>query len=255
MRDMNRLLRKAQLQPGGDVKEARNAWASFRTRNQWGAVAPLLTPPSSNVKLGKGVGSYGLSLAPDRLSGDYQVCPHSTRVCRAHCVAFAGKGTLPAIIAARTLKTRFLGGEPQQFITLLSHEIGKPLVKVVRLNTFSDITWEEHVPWLFEEHPNVQFYDYTKHVGRVTPPNYHLTYSASERTTNETIASLVGHGQNVAVVFSPSRTKPLPESWLGCPVVDGDTTDARYLDPTGVVVGLRAKGTLRTHPGGMVRNV
>ena len=53
------------------------------------------------------------------------------------------------------------------------------------------------------------------------------------------------NGINVAVVFTTSRSEALPETWNRFPVIDGDLHDCRFLDPTGVVVGLRAKGVAK----------
>ena len=43
-------------------------------------------------------------------------------------------------------------------------------------------------------------------------------------------------------MFSTHRGDALPGTWHGFPVIDGDLHDCRFLDPKGVVVGLRAKG-------------
>ena len=86
------------------------------------------------------------------------------------------------------------------------------------------------------------------------PKNYALTYSASEKTSDDTIRALVDEGENVAVVFSTSRSRALPVEYLGARVVDGDKTDARWQDPRGVIVGLRAKGRMRGSESGFVRN-
>jgi hypothetical protein len=53
------------------------------------------------------------------------------------------------------------------------------------------------------------------------------------------------HGVNVAVVFTTRRGDALPATWNGFSVIDGDLHDCRFLDPTAVVVGLRAKGTAK----------
>jgi len=37
----------------------------------------------------------------------------------------------------------------------------------------------------------------------------------------------------------------LPKSFNGYEVIDGDASDARWADPFGVVVGLRAKGNIK----------
>jgi hypothetical protein len=108
---------------------------------------------------------------------------------------------------------------------------------------------------IFAHFPDVQFYDYTKHEDRVIkharglmPANYHLTFSRSE-TNEDACLRVLAAGGNVAVVFAVSSHKrrdgtlaPLPATWHGYRVVDGDEDDLRFLDPAGVVVGLRAKG-------------
>jgi hypothetical protein len=43
---------------------------------------------------------------------------------------------------------------------------------------------------------------------------------------------------NVAVVFKDK----LPSRWMSRPVIDGDKHDLRFKDPSGVIVGLVAKG-------------
>jgi hypothetical protein len=50
---------------------------------------------------------------------------------------------------------------------------------------------------------------------------------------------------HVAVVFTKRRGDALPATWNGLSVIDGDLHDCRFLDPTGVVVGLRAKETAK----------
>ena len=54
----------------------------------------------------------------------------------------------------------------------------------------------------------------------------------------------------MAMPFTTARGKPLPETWHGFAVIDGDKSDERRLDPAGVVVGLRAKGHKWRRPGG-----
>lgn len=53
----------------------------------------------------------------------------------------------------------------------------------------------------------------------------------------------------MAVAF---RDRNYPTRYLGFPVVDGDETDLRFLDPPGVVVGLSAKGTAKLEDSGFV---
>ena len=44
----------------------------------------------------------------------------------------------------------------------------------------------------------------------------------------------------------------LPTHWNGFPVINGDENDLRFLDPKGVVVGLKAKGKAKTDTTGFV---
>jgi hypothetical protein len=118
------------------------------------------------------------------------------------------------------------------------------LKPAIRVNGTSDL------PWLAQElartFPEVQFYDYTKHPKPWcrTMPNYHLTFSHSGHNLTDCLEALQ-HGINVAVMFTTKRGEPLPETWRGIRVIDGDLHDCRFLDPRGVVVGLRAKGMAR----------
>jgi hypothetical protein len=122
----------------------------------------------------------------------------------------------------------------------------------VRLNTTSDISWENYN--LFEKFPMLQFYDYTKIQKRALkfargeyPANYHLTYSLNEDNYDKAV-EVLNEGGNIAVVFR----KDLPQTFMGKKVVNGDLHDLRYLDPKNVVVGLKAKGKAKTDYSGFV---
>jgi hypothetical protein len=125
------------------------------------------------------------------------------------------------------------------------------MVPMVRLNGTSDIRWEREAPEVFAEFPSVQFYDYTKiPTRRDLPANYHLTfsYSGANERYREFWRAAVDAGLNVAVVFR----KDLPDTFLGLPVVNGDESDIRPYDPTGVIVGLKAKGKAKRDVSGFV---
>jgi hypothetical protein len=101
--------------------------------------------------------------------------------------------------------------------------------------------------------PHVQFYDYTKNPSRMKkylrgemPANYHLTFSRSE-CNHETCLEILEMGGNVAAVF-----EKMPETWCGKEVISGDDHDLRFLDKTGVVVGLKAKGKAKKDLSGFV---
>jgi hypothetical protein len=113
---------------------------------------------------------------------------------------------------------------------------------VCRLNVVSDVPFERELPSLFASYPDVQFMDYTKDVRRLLnlerPTNYHLTFSRSECNESDCLRVLEA-GHNVTVVF---RKSPFPPTYWGYPVIDGDASDLRFLDPSPCIVGLKAKG-------------
>jgi len=180
---------------------------------------------------------------------------------------------------ARIARTRMFIESRDEFMAQLSREIHafilqarrKGLRPVVRLNGTSDIRWEsiglpatsyrigradvakESAPNIFARFPKVTFYDYTKIPNRRTDGigNYHLTFSGSGR---ESFAKYIARAidadpsRNIAVAFAG----PMPETYLGRPVVNGDETDLRFLDVSGVVVGLKAKGRARRDVSGFV---
>ena len=118
-----------------------------------------------------------------------------------------------------------------------------------RVNGTSDIDWIKATAFngsLFGRWSDVQFYDYTKSFPRMVdfltekdyPSNYHLTFSRSELNDAQ-CETVLAHGGNVAAVFDT-----VPDTFRGRPVVSGDDSDLRFLDPKGVWIGLKAKGKL-----------
>jgi len=106
------------------------------------------------------------------------------------------------------------------------------------------------------------FYDYTKTTKRLgtTPDNYYLLASKSERMSNVTMSEIIANGYNVAVVFRVCNHRghckcPLPTSYIGHTVVNGDLSDLRYKDAAGVIVGLKAKGRAKDDTNGFVIDV
>jgi hypothetical protein len=210
-----------------------------------------------------------LYLAPYNVSGR-NVCPFASKECIKLCLNLSGRGEMDSVQEARIRKTRLFHQDPKGFVENLDHNIGKAkaqaarkrMTPAVRLNGTSDLPWEnlggEQGKVLMERHPDLTFYDYTKNPRRMEaylagdmPENYKLTFSRSE--TNEDLADkFVRRGGNVAVVFTTPKGDTLPKTYLGRPVIDGDEHDLRFLDPSGVVVGLRAKGRARKQHGGFV---
>lgn len=234
----------------------------------------------SNQKTMKGE-AYGyltavLHLAPGALSG-HQVCPSASEGCLASCLNTAGRAgiikkgeTTNQIQQARIRKTRALFADREAFMADLVRDLEALVRKAgregkapaARLNGTSDLPWEKYravrrgVEYrnLFQAFPEIQFYDYTKIAARALkaasgayPANYRVTFSASE--CNQGAVELVARaGGNVAVVFDT-----VPDTYLGVPVIDGDKSDLRFLDPERVIVGLKAKGPAKRDTSGFVR--
>jgi len=118
---------------------------------------------------------------------------------------------------------------------------------VFRLNGTSDLAWEK--TGIFDEFPSVQFYDYTKVLGRKVAgiKNYHLTFSAADGNDAD-VAKALSAGMNVAMVFDK-----LPSEYMGREVINADDTDLRFLDPKNVIAGLKAKGRAKKDTTGFVR--
>jgi hypothetical protein len=211
----------------------------------------LLTVQNAKTRKGEKLGILTgiLYLAPANESGVMNTCASSTPECRHACLYTAGRGRFDSVRHGRIRKTRWLARDREGFVEELKRNVTRLVARArklglkpaVRINGTSDS------PWLAQElaaaFPEVQFYDYTKHPKPWlrTLPNYHLTFSHSGHNFEDCLEALQ-HGINVAVVFTTRRGEALPETWNGFRVIDGDSHDCRFLDPTGVVVGLRAKG-------------
>lgn len=226
----------------------------------------LLTIQNAKTTKGEALGVLTgiLYLAPANESGVINTCPAASEGCRADCLYTAGRGRFAEIKEARIKKTKAYASDPAAFIetlaeniTRLAHKAEKLGLKpAVRINGTSDLTGLART--LAKRFPFVQFYDYTKLAKPYarTLPNYHLTFSRSENNAAQVYDALE-NGINVAVVFDTMRGKPLPETWHGYKVIDGDVHDLRFLDEIqadgrGVIVGLRAKGTAIYNTNGFV---
>lgn len=201
--------------------------------------------------------TYVLYLLPHKASG-YQVCPMATKECIAGCLNTSGRVIMDInnsnnILKSRLTKTRLFFEQRSFFMNWLVSELTSAQRKAekdgydfsVRLNGTSDINWNAHKidgKTIFELFPSVQFYDYTKVYSRFNrmPDNYHLTYSYTGNNTIETVA-LLESKKNVAIVFNIKKGQPLPKTFAGYKVIDGDLTDYRPNDGNGVIVGLRWK--------------
>jgi hypothetical protein len=229
----------------------------------------LLTVGNPKVMKGmtQGYMTYILHLAPANLSG-YETCPKRTEGCSAACLNTAGRGGMfkpggtNTIQEARKRKTKMFFEQREEFLSTLKNDIRKAikqsekkgLIPVFRLNGTSDIAFEKY--GIFEEFPEVQFYDYTKILGRKVKNihNYHLTFSAADGNDKD-VEKAIEQGYNVATVFGLKKTQPMPATYNGRPVFNGDDSDLRFLDPKGVIVGLYAKGRAKKDTSGFVKMI
>lgn len=208
----------------------------------------------------KGYMSFVLHLAPANLSGK-ETCPKRTVGCTAACLNTAGRGGIfkkgestNVIQQARIRKTKMFFENRDQFLADLENDIRlgikqaekQGFIPAFRLNGTSDIAWEKY--GIIEKFPDVQFYDYTKMRNRKVAhlKNYHLTFSKADGNDMD-VRLAAAAGMNVAAVF-----RNVPETYIGRTVINGDETDLRFLDPKGVIVGLKAKGKAKKDTTGFV---
>jgi hypothetical protein len=247
----------------------------------------LFTPENYSPKTDKGA-TVGyrtgiMYFAPANQSG-YDVCQYRSKGCERACLNTAGHGGIGIdmtvlvnddtntnpVQRCRNARTRWFFERRAEFNARLLKETEgvRRLAKrdrrlpAVRPNGTSDLPWErmpvKGTQTLMQAFPDVTFYDYTKNVKRALanakgehPANYYLTFSRSEDNEADCLRVLAAGG-NVAVVFNVKKGGPLPETWHGYRVINGDKHDLRFLDPKGVVVGLTAKGRAKKDTSGFV---
>jgi len=219
----------------------------------------LLSINASNTKIAKTQKGEkiptrlaSLSLYPDDI-----ICAGSKAAkCQDGCLVSAGRGRFDNVANARRAKTAFFHADQSGFIDQLKKELTNfdKLCKrqnvrgVVRLNTISDIAWENYeIPQSF---PDLTFYDYSKRVKRIgnTPSNYSLMFSYSGAPSYKKQVEQMPAGYPMAVVFRGE----LPTDFMGRKVIDGDISDLDNLRAGHVVVGLRAKGKAKKDTTGFV---
>ncbi len=223
----------------------------------------LLSTANPKIQKGTKLGylSFILHLAPSDLSGK-NTCPKATPGCIAACLNTAGRGGMfkkgentNVIQKARIRKTVAFFFDRDAFMQDLVSDINKAiklatklgLTPVFRLNGTSDLSWEKYDAGqglnIFEQFPYVQFYDYTKVLGRKVSqyPNYHLTFSKADGNDAD-VAAALEQGMSVVAVYD--------EIPAGVP--SADETDLRFLDPKGVMLGLKAKGRAKKDYSGFV---
>ena len=223
----------------------------------------LLTPGTSQPKMAKQApgdvpwANVILHLSPADTSGVANLCPWAG-ACKAVCLNTAGRGVMSSVQAARQRRTeQFVSDTPtfvrdlQEDLYLFTRKAWKDGYQpAARLNGTSDVAWWKERnsagQTVFENYPDVQFYDYTKRPPSLWPDlphNYHLTYSYDPENDFDHALDAWNRGAGVAMVFDVKKSDDLPATYGGVPVIDGRAHDYRFLDPEGpIIVGLSALG-------------
>jgi hypothetical protein len=235
---------------------------------------------SSKIEHGESVGilSTVLYMQPANESGR-EACAWRSPGCSAACLAEGtGRMSMSGPRQARRRRHASFYADRARFLTDLAgeiaahakkaHKLGK--VAAVRLNGTTDFPWHRlRVTYNGTEYPNihaifpdVHFYEYTKIPLAIQsrgglPSNLHLTFSISERADADAYASEYLRAGFGAAVVTFTKRHIIPESFkLGrkrYQTTDGDAHDARFLDPSGSIVILSAKGRAKTDESGFVR--
>ena len=108
---------------------------------------------------------------------------------------------------------------------------GKTLV--VRLDGTSQINIEEQAPWILDMHPDVIFQDYLGATSRLDPSQPLRRVVGTERDTEVTIRNR----GNVVFPVNVPKGEPLPKTFMGRTVIDGDKHDLRFLDHYNNILG------------------
>ena len=220
----------------------------------------LLSTINAKTVKGEKLGytTYIMYLAPHtQNSKSINLCSHASKGCAKACLFSSGAARFNRVQEGKVNKTEYFLADRKAFLEQLDGEIEVIKNKkkhqtsentpVVRLNGTSDIAWEKFVirdgKNIFDLHPTVQFYDYTKNPIRfkkVQPSNYHLTFSLSEDNRDVSM-DLLSQGHSVAMVFGVKSVEELPSTYMGHRVINGDESDLRFLDEPNVIVGLKYK--------------
>ncbi|CAB4155935.1 hypothetical protein UFOVP1301_48 [uncultured Caudovirales phage] len=259
----------------GDVKpfltmnaKLEKASAGYEAGKGYEGVDPL------KLEGGIGVKTIGLPLSPSYQHKKYKVCANASS-CGPFCLGqhsgnYSNADWWPQQNSLN--KTHAFLSEPGALIVQLHNEIKREKYAAemqgnklaVRMNVLSDTdprVWES----LIKQHPDVDFYDYTKMNYDPIARNHHYTYSSTGVSQPKENTGLdkdiynpnqnwkqmrqrLDTGSNVAMVFTHNNHLPNEvhdqETGKKYRVIDGTTHDYRPLDKQpkgydGVIVGLR----------------
>lgn len=216
---------------------------------------------SSNTKVDKEMEGYlGASLR--FMSGHIFIdgkrkttCPKSSQGCRSVCLATSGHGAFnDAVHNAEYQRTRAYYEDREWFFGQLYKELSAKYRKAkkmgrklaVRLNSMSDLPIHMFFDrWLEANNLELDalYYDYTA-VPKYIEMNSHVHYTFSVKEDNRAdVYKALALGCNLAVVVKDKSTEGVDTKFN---IVDGDITDARFLDPKNSIVLLQGKGEAKS---------
>lgn len=205
-----------------------------------------------SAKTGALVASHQMSPATESVEyGGVNMCAEASAGCIGACLKNAGMNVMPTHVRARVNKALWWLREPDPYHAQFNKEVQAHKRKAERLglepwvrpNTLTDRPM--FAIRTARENPSVYFYDYTKRLKwwqkhkNKRPDNYFIVLSRSE-SNHERWLRMMQTGEWVgAVVFDG----PIPDTYLGFPVVDGTKDDSVWLSPPGTIRGLQLIGT------------
>lgn len=234
---------------------------TLKNAGEWAPSPSSIRLLGASVKTEKGaklrVKTSILYMSPgkSRIAGQlHDACPLA-RLCRGPCLEAAGQLGLSVGNKSKRWKTALYILNKDLFEEILERELKALESKAkgdtgwtyaVRLNGTSDNIDTDKFAYLF---PWLQFYEYTKVPERtsMTRNGTHWTFSLQDIEQDEkTAAEMLRNGTNVAMVLKTRDSSQFPE-WLEMdgqwfPTINGDETDARFLDKPGHIVLLTFKG-------------
>jgi len=241
----------------------------------------------SNPKLHKSVEygflTAGLHLAPYKSAGipDFNMCPNASPGCIKACLNRSGRGAYDRTQAARKMRSWLFVTSNPVFMENLNNDLlrlrnaahSNILRPACRLNTTSDIPWEDYIA-IFKQNHDIQFYDYTKSLQRYLlfiggrfPKNYHLVFSRSE-INDEDVGHVLRVNGTITVVYKDNGHTAFEETKiklrkrlikmfgkdaiLGKRIINGDIHDLTFLHRKGTIIALKAKGPATKDESGFV---
>ena len=193
-------------------------------------------------------------------AGNYTCLLAESKQCFPSCIEMTGHGRLTGAQRARLERTELFRDNRDLFMAMLHVEIKRFILRcekngsipTIRLNGTSDLPWEDYN--VIQQYPNVQFIDYTKAYSRMfkqLPSNYHLTYSINNLTPKNGVKEIYENTRFNCCQIGAFKEIPKQITYDGytLPIVSGDDSDLRHLDPRGSIVWLKLKTSFSRKDG------